>query len=125
MHSSLAMPHYGIYVEAAFVAWIIVQAITGKAAYKRSRWRKQDNPRAFWSVLGVEALIIVPVICFQFGWDTVGIVLAAILEVSALGFLLWCLAWCIFLVATRWKELWRKAAEDPKRAFYFLFFGRK
>ena len=113
MHSSLAMPHYGVYVDAAFVTWIIVQAVTGKFAYKRSKLRRQNNPGAFWFALGIETALIVPVICFQFGWNNLGVVLAAVLEIGSLGgFLVWGAISLILWVIARSQGLHRDATKE-------------
>ena len=115
------------YLSDAIAVLIIVQAITGKVFYRRGVGYRKENPRAFWCFIGLEALVVVPMMCLQFHLDVIAIVLFLVLVTILFGGFLY-LLWMLLDIIIHPKEIRKKVrlryAENPKQFWRDLFFGR-
>ena len=122
------MPMSAIYyLSDAMAVWIIVQAIMGKTFYRGGTGCRRENPRAFWCFIGLESLIVVPMICYQFHLDVIAIALFLVLATLLFGCFLYAL-WLLLDIIIHPKAIREKIrlrhAENPKEFWRVLFFGR-
>ena len=111
----------------AIAVLIIVQAITGKVIYRGGMGYRQENPRAFWCFIGLELLIVVPMLCKQLQWDAVGMAVGVVTLTVVAGFVIF-IFWLTLWIFLHPRELFRRIAEkhakDPEAFWRTLFFGR-
>ena len=121
------MPNFISYLGDILAVWIVFQIVTGNAMYRRTRVSQQDDKRSFWALIGLESLIVIPMVCFQFHLNRIAIAVFLILVTIIFGFILYVL-WMLLDVITHPKRLWKQLCQqyeaDPKKFLRELFFGR-
>ena len=85
------LPPYMDFVIVALVVWVVVQVVIGRFLYKHTDIRRRDNPRAYWTFIGIEGLLAASLACAQFGAFYIGAVFFTIVALGAVGFFLWAL----------------------------------
>ena len=107
------IPHYYLVIESALAGWITWQIITGKLIYKRfPTVRREENPKAFWFGIIIQALPTLGVICmstqFVMGFWVVGFLFFALFLGSVVG-----LSW--FLGRSIWHNMEASLARWQRR----------
>ncbi len=122
------MPNSILFIGDVLAIWIVVQIVMGKAIYRRTRVSQQNDKRAFWALISLQALITVPILCLQFRLDIIAqaifLVLVAVL-LGFLGYILWLLIDVIIHPRKFWGQLCQDYAENPKKFLMELFLGRQ
>ncbi len=116
-----------LYIGDILAVWIVIQIVTGKAMYRHTGVSRREDKRSFWALIGLESLIVIPMLCFQFHLDDIALIASLMILVPTSGFVLY-IFWLLLGALMRPKWLWAQIRQDyekdPKKFWKTLFLGR-